>query len=328
MMALGVMQRTLASLALTPAAGRGYAEFVTGVPVIGFDSSNSRRTAAIPVGKSAFFTSVVRYCSYGRGRAGSLAGCNAARLAGTYCRSVNPFGSVHPFDRGLAEFTPISRSLTMDTHTPGASAPVQAIQPAIFQFHSVEVRTIDRDGQVWFVASDVAKALGYADAIHLTRVLDADEAALHNVEIRSENGTVQTREVTILSESGLYHALLKSRKPEAKPFRKWVTTEVLPAIRRSGSFVSAGGQIPADLQKTRFLLTVYPDGRSEVISLPPGAAILSVKNKTSMSTLMREFIPGELLPELMRIGLERISKLVGQGGQNEHPRSGDDGDQS
>jgi prophage antirepressor-like protein len=199
----------------------------------------------------------------------------------------------------------------MDTHIPGASAPMQAAQPAIFQFHSVEVRTINRDGQVWFVAGDVAKALGYADAVQMTRVLDEDEAALHNMQIRSENGTIQTREVTILSESGLYHALLKSRKPEAKPFRKWVTTEVLPSIRRNGSFSSAGAQIPAELQKSRFLLTVYPDGRSDVITLPHDAAILSPTSKVSMSTLMREFVPVKLLPELMHIGLERIAKLAG-----------------
>ena len=201
----------------------------------------------------------------------------------------------------------------MDTHTPGASAPVQALSPAIFQFHSTTVRTVDRDGQVWFVAGDVAKALGYADAIHLTRVLDEDEAALHNVEIRSENGTLQTREVTILSESGLYHALLKSRKPQARPFRRWVTQEVLPAIRRNGTSSVADAQIPDALQKTRYLLTVYADGCSQITPLSQDAAVLSATNNVSMATLMREFIPGEMLPDLMRIGLDRLARMAERG---------------
>ena len=205
----------------------------------------------------------------------------------------------------------------MDIHAPGASAPLQAAKPAVFQFHSTEVRTIDRDGQVWFVAGDIAKALNYADAVHLTRVLDEDEAALHNVETRSENGTIQIREVTIISESGLYHALLKSRKREAKPFRKWVTAEVLPAIRRSGSFSDTATQIPNLLQQGRFLLTFDPEGRPQITPLPHNASILSATDKISMTTLMREYIPGEMLPDLMRIGLDRLARMAERG--RNHP---------
>jgi Prophage antirepressor len=101
--------------------------------------------------------------------------------------------------------------------------------PAVFLFQSTEVRAVDRDGQIWFVASDVAKALGYRDAMNMTRVLDPDEKGTH---IMSTLGGDQ--QVAIISESGLFHALLKSRKREAKPFRRWVTQEVLPEIRRTG----------------------------------------------------------------------------------------------
>ncbi|MCL4526628.1 MAG: hypothetical protein M1492_09195 [Gammaproteobacteria bacterium] len=201
----------------------------------------------------------------------------------------------------------------MDTFNPGASAPMQATQPAVFQFHSTTVRTVDRDGQIWFVADDVAKALGYRESRDMTRVLDEDEAAPHTMRIRSENGTLQTREVTILSESGLYHALLKSREPEARHFRRWVTQEVLPAIRRNSTSSVADAQIPDALQKTRYLLTVYADGRSQITPLPQDAAVLSAKNKASMSTLMREFIPGEMLPDLMHIGLDRLARMVARG---------------
>ena len=196
----------------------------------------------------------------------------------------------------------------MDIHAPGASAPLQAAKPAVFQFHSIEVRTVDRDGQIWFVASDIAKALNYADAVHLTRVLDEDEKGLHNVETLGGG-----QQVTIISESGLYHALLKSRKPQARPFRKWVTAEVLPAIRRSGNFQDMATQIPNLLQQGRFLLTFNGEGRPQITPLPHNASILSATDKNSMTTLMREHIPGEMLPDLMSIGLDRLAGMAERG---------------
>jgi hypothetical protein len=70
----------------------------------------------------------------------------------------------------------------------------------------------------------------------MVRMLDDDEAAPHNVGVRSENGVEQDREMTIISESGLYACILKSRRPEAKAFRKWVTGEVLPTLRKTGRY--------------------------------------------------------------------------------------------
>jgi len=192
--------------------------------------------------------------------------------------------------------------MTMDTQSPGASAPLQALSPVTFQFHSVEVRTVDRDGQVWFVASDVAKALNYADAVQMTRVLDEDEAALHTMQIRSENGTVQTREVTILSESGLYHALLKSRKPQARPFRRWVTQEVLPAIRR-GTL----GKETSRMQ-TRWLLRLEPDGQWQSRSIPPQACVIDPHDPDQLAVFLREYVPVDGLSEVLAIAAQRLLK--------------------
>lgn len=106
-----------------------------------------------------------------------------------------------------------------------------------FQFNTEsEIRTVLINDEVWFVASDIARVLDFRDAEKLTRMLDDDEADTHIVGTRSENGIEQKREVTIINESGLYHALIKSRKPEAKPFRKWVTGVVLPSIRKTGKY--------------------------------------------------------------------------------------------
>ena len=101
-----------------------------------------------------------------------------------------------------------------------------------FTFHNeYNVRIIDLNGELWFVASDVASALDYRMASDMTRFLDDDEKGTHN--LRTPSGS---QDLTIINESGLYSAILKSRKPEAKKFKKWVTSEVLPAIRKTGKY--------------------------------------------------------------------------------------------
>lgn len=110
---------------------------------------------------------------------------------------------------------------------------------AVFNFNSNEVRTLEKDNQIWFVLSDVATALDFSHTPHATRMLDDDERSVHIVDTSSENGVEQKREVTIINESGLYSLILKSRKASAKVFKKWVTSEVLPAIRKTGSYTQS-----------------------------------------------------------------------------------------
>ena len=105
-----------------------------------------------------------------------------------------------------------------------------------FNFESHTIRAINRDGDIWFVAADVGAVLALGNVRSSLALLDDDESAVHSMDIRSENGVVQKREVNIINESGLYALILRSRKPEAKRFRKWVTSEVLPSIRKTGSY--------------------------------------------------------------------------------------------
>lgn len=100
-----------------------------------------------------------------------------------------------------------------------------------FNFNQNQIQVINKDGEAWFVASEIAAMFGYRDAANLTRILDDDEKGTHNV---STLGGKQ--DVSVINESGFYHAAFKSRKAEVKPFRKWVTAEVLPAIRKTGSY--------------------------------------------------------------------------------------------
>lgn len=105
-----------------------------------------------------------------------------------------------------------------------------------FHYGDETVRThTDADGQVWFVATDIARILGYKDASHALRGLEEDEKGLHNVETLGGEQTL-----TIVSEAGLYTLLVRARVEAAKPFRRWVTHEVLPSIRRTGSYSLLG----------------------------------------------------------------------------------------
>lgn len=100
-----------------------------------------------------------------------------------------------------------------------------------FDFDGLCIRTIVRDGQPWFVVADLAKALDYRDASDATRLLDSDEKGTHI--LRTLGGT---QKLSTCNESGMYHIVLASRKTEAKRFRKWVTGDVLPSIRKTGQY--------------------------------------------------------------------------------------------
>lgn len=112
-----------------------------------------------------------------------------------------------------------------------------------FVYSGAEVRTVRKDGAPWFVLKDVCGVLGIANDRNISARLDTDEKGVHLVDTL---GGVQ--EMTCISESGLYNVILRSDKPEAKPFRKWVTAEVLPAIRRSGGYIAGQNDLsPAEL---------------------------------------------------------------------------------
>lgn len=116
-----------------------------------------------------------------------------------------------------------------------------------FKFEAREVRTLLIDDQPWFVAADVAAALAYRDAGNMMRNLDEDEGGTQIVSTPSKNqygdfGTVE-QEMLVINESGLYSAILRSRKAEAKRFKKWVTGEVLPAIRKHGRYTDTNNKM-------------------------------------------------------------------------------------
>lgn len=100
-----------------------------------------------------------------------------------------------------------------------------------YMFEGDSVRTLLVDGDPWFVASDVARILGYRDAHNMTRRIDDEDKGTHPVSTPSG-----AQDMTVISEPGLYLAVLGSQVEGAKTFKQWMTREVLPEIRRTGMY--------------------------------------------------------------------------------------------
>lgn len=95
-----------------------------------------------------------------------------------------------------------------------------------------EIRTVQLDGEPWFVAADVCRALDVQNVPQAVNRLDDDERHMLNIGRQGE--------VHVVNEPGLYSLVLGSRKPEAKAFKRWITHDVLPSIRKTGSYVDPG----------------------------------------------------------------------------------------
>lgn len=139
----------------------------------------------------------------------------------------------------------------MAAQSQGASA------PAVFDFQSHQIRIVMKNDEPWFVCTDVAETLGYATAKDAARNLDEDEKGRHIVPTLGGN-----QDLTIINESGLYALVLRSRKPEARKFAKWVTSEVLPSIRKTGGY---GGQDPERLKLAFALASEVADQAARTV---------------------------------------------------------------
>lgn len=106
----------------------------------------------------------------------------------------------------------------------------------IFTYEGSEVRTVTIDNTVWWVLKDVCDILGLSNPSAVADRLDDDERAKFNLGRSATTGG--GGETNIINESGLYNVILRSDKPEAKNFKRWVTHEVLPSIRKTGAYMT------------------------------------------------------------------------------------------
>lgn len=132
------------------------------------------------------------------------------------------------------------------------------------------VRVIEQDGEPWFVAADVCRALELEDTGRATSRLDEDE--LTRIKIVSGG---QNREVIAVNEPGLYSLVLGSRKPEAKVFKRWITHDVIPAIRKTGGYIHGADSMTPDELMAKALLVAQKTIENQKLRL----STLTVQNQ-------------------------------------------------
>ncbi|MCY8705001.1 phage antirepressor [Bacillus inaquosorum] len=104
----------------------------------------------------------------------------------------------------------------------------------VFNYQDQQVRTVVKDGQPWFVAKDVCNVLKHSN--HKVAVSRLDEDEVRKVYLADSLG--RNQKTTVVNEAGLYSLILTSNKPEAKQFKRWITHEVIPTIRKTGGYVA------------------------------------------------------------------------------------------
>ena len=167
-------------------------------------------------------------------------------------------------------------------------------QIVAFTFESQNLRvTTGDDGEPWFVATDVCAALCIQNTTDALKRLDDDEKGIDSIDTLGGK-----QDMAVVNESGLYVLILGSRKPEAKRFKRWVTHEVLPAIRRTGSYSVPGtvAALPAPTQDRVTALLLIGDAVAKVPGVKHGIAMAAtltcIHENTGLSVeTMRRALP-------------------------------------
>lgn len=184
----------------------------------------------------------------------------------------------------------------------------------VFDFEGSEIRTIRKNDDVWFSATDVATQLGLSNTTVAISKLDEDERSKFNLGRQGQSN--------FISEPGLYKLIGSSRKPQAKRFNRWVTHEVLPSIRQGGAYVTANTaqEWLDDPDMMISVLEKYRDARNENETLKAENAILQPKalftdmiEVSKNSILIRQF--AKLLRQKgLEIGQNRLFEWLRNGG--------------
>lgn len=171
-----------------------------------------------------------------------------------------------------------------------------------WNYESSEVRTIQKNGEPWWVLADVCKVLDLSNPSKVADRLEPDEKA--NFELGLRGGATNC-----INESGLYAVILRSDKPQAKPFRKWVTNEVLPSIRKHGAYmtdqtleraltspdflIELATQLKAEQAQRKQLETTVAVQNQQIAELQPKASyydvVLNCKDLISISKIAKDY---------------------------------------
>lgn len=153
----------------------------------------------------------------------------------------------------------------------------------VFTYQDKPLRTVEKDGELWWVLKDVCAALGISDHITVAKRLDPDEVG--QAQVIDSKGRQQP--TTITNEPGLYKVILRSDKPDAKDMMRWVTHEVLPSIRRTGAYAVAPVQPMTPAQLLAAQAQVLVDMERRMDQMQTQAATLEAKVDTAIKAFAR-----------------------------------------
>jgi prophage antirepressor-like protein len=195
-------------------------------------------------------------------------------------------------------------------------ASTSSLVPFDFEGRQIRVFT-DEQGEPWFVAADVCSTLGIGNVSQALSRLDADEKTLISNEGAPAGGP---QSLNLINEPGLYTLVLGSRKPEAKRFKRWVTHEVLPAIRRTGSYTVPGlatdpAPLSSDKQDSVGALLLIGQAIAQVPGVKPGIAMAAtltcIQDNTGLATeTLRRALPAKAEP-ICSLNATGLGQLLG-----------------
>lgn len=175
----------------------------------------------------------------------------------------------------------------------------------VWNYESSEIRTVQVNGEPWFVGKDVATVLGYANTQKAVRDhVDEEDKLTERFVLSGQN-----REVIVINESGLYSLILSSNLPNAKQFKRWVTNEVLPSIRKHGAYmteqtleraltspdflIELATQLKAEQEQRKQLETTVAVQEQQIAELQPKASyydvVLNCKDLLSITSIAKDY---------------------------------------
>ena len=165
----------------------------------------------------------------------------------------------------------------------------------VFEYQNNKVRTVDVNGEAWFVLKDVCSILNINNVSDVYNRLDDDEKGVGQIDTLGGK-----QKMNIVNESGLYHVILRSDKPEATPFRRWVTNDVLPAIRKTGSYNAP------QLTRSQLLATALIAAHEELEEKDKQIAELTPKGifADAVSASTQSILVGEMAKLLSQNGIQ------------------------
>lgn len=189
-------------------------------------------------------------------------------------------------------------------------------QLQIFNYERSQIRVIERHGELWWVLKDVCDALALSNPTIVAQRLDTDEQV--KVDPKAALGSHSNTPITLINEPGLYNVILRSDKPEAKKFKRWVTHEVLPTLRKTGAYSQSLPDLSDEALQLKMLLRLSAEQQDIQSALTDYAKRIA---KLEQETLEERIIARPLPPSCIAdpvmqfpVTISEIAALYGIGG--------------